>query len=208
MSENDVIFSKSIVTRVSHDLAGVISAVSNSLALLDELGGADRETLELAMNNADILMGRLRFFRAAFGSEGPLTDLGVTQHIFEEYLSTLENRVVRYACVWQTDRELPIFTFRLILLGGMIAADSLPRGGRLLIRAEAGTRRICFETEGKGASVDPSVSAAMTQADPEQISPRTMPVFFLQNCLSEQGWELSVSSENDKVVFVLNEKEK
>lgn len=201
MPEDDFIFSKSIVTRFSHDLAGVISAVSNSLSLLDELGGADQETLNLATENANILMGRLRFFRAAFGNDGPLTDIAVTQRIFEEYLTTLENRAVRYTCVWQTDRELPIFIFRLILLGGMFAAESLPRGGKITIQAQAGHRRIYMEAVGKSAAIP----SAYTQE--EELSPKAMPVLFLKKCLAEQGWQTSFSCQDEKVMIELGRRQ-
>ena len=207
MSQKEFVFSKSAITRFSHDLAGVISAVSNSLALLDELGGADRETLKLAADNADILMGRLRFFRAAFGNEGPLTDLNVTQRIFEGYLATLENRAVHYDCVWQTDSELPIFIFRLILLGGTMAVESLPRGGRITVQARAGSRRICFEAEGKTAVLDPVIQAALDGSLQDVSSPKAMPAVFLQECLFEQGWQASVSYQDGKTLLVLSEKE-
>ncbi|MBR4127312.1 MAG: hypothetical protein IKR09_07045 [Alphaproteobacteria bacterium] len=207
MSQKEFAFSKSAITRFSHDLAGVISAVSNSLALLDELGGADQETLKLAADNADILMGRLRFFRAAFGNEGPLTDLNVTRRIFEGYLATLENRIVHYDCVWQTDSELPIFIFRLILLGGTMAVESLPRGGRITVQARAGRRRICFEAEGKTAVFDPAIQAALDDSLQDVSSPKAMPAVFLQECLFEQGWQASVSYQDGKTLLVLSEKE-
>ena len=208
MPRKDFIFSKSVATRFSHDLAGVISAVSNSLALLDELGGADQETLKLAMENGDILMGRLRFFRAAFGNEGPLTDLSVTQRIFEEYLKTLENRAIHYECIWQTDREVPIFSFRLMLLGGMIAAESLPRGGKISVQARAGSHQIRFEIEGKTVSVDPLTQAVPEGESEDVSSPKTVPAVFLRKCLSEQDWSISVSCQAGKAVILLNEKMK
>jgi len=205
--QSDLVFSKAAVTRISHDLAGVISAVSNSLALLDELGGADQETLKLAMDNADILMKRLRFFRAVFGNEGPLSDMDTARRILEEYLSTLENRAVHYECIWKTDRELPIFVFRLILLGGMIVADTLPRGGKITVYAEAGSHCVRFEAEGRTA-VDPLLVSIAEGTYGDVPTPKIVPAVFLQKCLSEQGWSMSVSEQDEKVVIRLGEKER
>ena len=207
MAENDLVFSKSVVTRFSHDLAGVISAISNSLSLLDELGGGDEETLKLATDNADILLGRLRFFRAAFGNEGPLTDMGVTQKILEDYLKTLENRAIHYECVWQTDHELPIFVFRLILLAGAVAAESLARGGRITIQARAGDRRICVEAEGKNAAFDQQIQSVLNGREEDLFSPKTMPAMFLKKSLADQGWQLSVAGHSEKTVIILCEKQ-
>lgn len=206
MSDHDLVFSKSAFTRFSHDLAGVIGAVSSSLSLLSELGGADKETLDLACDNADILMGRLRFFRAAFGNEGPLTDISVTRRILEEYLRTLENRVVRYSCVWQTDRELPIFVFRLILLAGQIAAESLPRGGEITVQARAGDKEIRIEAKGKNVNVDSETRKAADCGESPAVSPKTVPAVFLSKCLEEQSWSMSVTAGDDGLVLMLKEK--
>ncbi|MBR1778657.1 MAG: hypothetical protein IJ752_08780 [Alphaproteobacteria bacterium] len=207
MPESDFIFSKAVVTRFSHDLAGVISAISNSLSLLNELGGADQETLTLAEDNANTLMGRLRFFRAAFGNEGPLTDIAATQRIFEDYLASLENRAVHYKCVWQTDQELPIFIFRLILLTGVIGAESLPRGGQITVQAQAGSRRVLIMAEGKAAVLDPLVQSVLDKHDLTEISsPKVMPAIFLYNCLNEQNWQISLSCRDEKIIIELGEK--
>ena len=199
MQESDFIFSKSVVTRFSHDLAGVISAVSNSLSLLEELGGGDEETLKLATENATVLMGRLRFFRAAFGNEGPLTDIGVTRKIFEEYLSTLENRAIHYECAWETDEELPIFVFRLILLGGVIAAEQLPRGGKITVCAKAGSHFVCLQAQ--GSTVSPISSEETISGN--MLLPKAVPVVFLQKCCAEQDWQMTFSCQDGKAVIEL-----
>ena len=85
MSGYDLLLSKSALTRFSHDLAGAVGAISSSLSLLAEINETDSEVLDLALNNANILMGRLRFFRAAFGNDGPLTDIATTKKIIEDY---------------------------------------------------------------------------------------------------------------------------
>ncbi len=202
MSNCDFMFSKAAITRFSHDLAGVIGAVSSSLSLLSELGGADKETLDLAVNNADILMGRLRFFRAAFGNEGPLSNISVTQKLLEDYLSTLENQVVHFDCAWQTDQELPIFFFRLILLVGQIAAESLTRGGRIDITARAGEKQISVKAKGKTISWNPDEHNLLTD---ENVSPKNIPIFFLKKCLTEKNWQMSVSFESESLIFLLSE---
>ena len=198
---------KSTVTRFSHDLAGVISAVANSLSLLEELGGGDQETLDLATDNANTLMGRLRFFRAAFGNEGPLTDLSVTRTIFENYLKTLENKVVRYESVWQVDEEQPLFVFRLILLGGTVAAETLPRGGRISVCALAGCRQLRIEAEGKTISLEPELQAVLNGKNEEVSLPKLMPASFLMMCLAEHGWRISLSCQDEKIIIELSDKQ-
>lgn len=207
MPEVDFSFSKAIVTRFSHDLAGVISAVSNSLSLLEDLGGGDEETIKLATDNASVLMGRLRFFRAAFGNEGPLSDISVTRKIFEDYLKTLENKVVHYDCEWRTDGELPIFTFRLMLVGGMIVAETLPRGGVVSFQALAGEKKIHISARGSSVSALPLIDEALQGRPEDMSSPKSMPAVFLKNCAQEQKWEILFSVSDESAELVLKEKD-
>lgn len=207
MPENDIVLAKSVVTRFSHDMAGVISAVSNSLSLLEDLGGGDEETIGLAMDNASVLMGRLRFFRAAFGNEGPLSDIAVTRKIYEDYLKTLENKVVHYSCTWMTDGELPIFVFRQILLGGMIIAETLPRGGTVSVQALAGSGQIRMEAQGASVSADLQVLSVFEKENAEdEISPKTMPAYYLKRCVQEQKWGISFSASDKNAVLLMKEK--
>lgn len=205
MTDSDLVFPKLAVTRFSHDLAGVVSAVSNSLALLSEIGGADEETMKLATGNAEILMARLRFFRAAFGNDGPLTDAAAARTIFEDYLHSLENRSTVFTCDWQTDAELPIFMFRLMLLGGQLAAESLMRGGKITISAKAGEKKVCFEAEGKTVIIDKALESALSGSD-ENLTPKMVTAVFLKDCLKSQGWDFVLEQSEEKFKLTLTAK--
>ena len=183
MSDADLILSKVAVTRFSHDLAGVMSAVSNSLGLLGEFGGADAETLALATNNAEILLARLRFFRAAFGNDGPLTDLSGT-------------RSTRFECVWDADDELPLFSFRLILLAGQIVAESLIRGGKITITAKAGAKRIVVAGTGQSVKTEPNLSAVLDGQD-DGLTPKMTAAVFIRGMIKEQKLTCGINRTDD-----------
>lgn len=201
MSNKDVAFFKSALTRFSHDLAGVIGAVSSSLELLSELGGADAETLDLARDNAVTLMGRLRFFRAAFGNEGPLSDMASTRRVLEEYLKTIENKAVRFSCEWQADDEVPLFYFRLLLLAGQVAAESLTRGGKITFTARAGDRKITVAASGAAVS-DVSVSDESAR----DVTPKAVPFVFLRECLAERNWGMDVTRDENGLALTMAER--
>ena len=206
MSDQEFLFSKSAITRFSHDLAGVIGAVSSSLSLLSESTETDREILDLACNNADILMGRLRFFRSAFGNDGPLTDISVTRKTLEEYLHTLENKAVRFSCIWQADSEIPLFVFRLILLAGQIAAESLIRGGEITVKAKAGEKEVRIEAKGKMIRLDQEIQKIFDRHVDGTIGTKTVSAIFLQKCLEDQNWCLSVTLDQENLILRLYEK--
>lgn len=202
MSENDLSFSKQVITRFSHDLAGAVSAVSNSIVLLSEVGGGDEEILRLANSNADILLARLRFFRAAFGNEGPLTDAGMTRRIVESYLTSLENKVSSFVCDWQVDDELPLACFRPILLGAQIVAEKLLRGGKITIHAKAGGKKISFIAEGQSITTD-HLLFEILEGKKEEATPKTVVAVFLEQVLKELNWQISWSVNQNKIEMLL-----
>ena len=84
-------------------------------------------------------------------------------------------------------------------------ADALPRGGKITVYAEAGSRCVRFEAEGKPA-VDPLLISIADGTYEEMPTPKIIPAVFLKKCLSEQGWRISVSERDGKVVVLLGEK--
>jgi len=185
VSDTDLVLSKVAVTRFSHDLAGVMSAVSNSLDLLAEFGGADEETLSLAANSAEVLLARLRFFRAAFGSDGPLTDAGVTEQLFADWLKSVENRAAHFDCEWHVDNELPLFWFRVILLAGQIVAESMIRGGKITVVAKAGERRVSITGTADAFKADSAPIDVLNGASAVP-TPKTAGAAFIRAVMTEQ----------------------
>lgn len=198
--------SKICVTRLCHDLAGAVGAVSNSLELLSEDGGADAETLQLAESGAGILVARLSFFRAAYGNEGPLSGEEAARQLTENYLRSMENSVVRFTCEWDVDSEMPLFAFRLMLLAVQSAAESLVRGGRLKIEAKAGEKRLHICGEGRKVLLDTETADVLAGRRAE-ASPKQAGALFLMSVLQEQGWRLDFTRDETGIDFVLSAKE-
>lgn len=203
MFDADLILSKVAVTRFSHDLAGVMSAVSNSLGLLGEFGGADEETLALATNNAEILLARLRFFRAAFGNDGPLTDSSGTRQLFEGWLKSVENRATRFECAWNADDELPLFSFRLILLAGQIVAESLIRGGKITVTAKAGEKRIIVSGTGQSVKTEPNLSAVLDGLD-DGLTPKMTAAVFIRGLIKEHKLTCCINRTDDSFALTFD----
>ncbi len=201
MSDTDLVLSIVAVTRFSHDLAGVMSAVANSLDLLSEFGGADEETLALATNSADVLLARLRFFRAAFGNDGPLTDSGVTKQLFEAWLKSVENRAARFECEWDVDAELPLYWFRVILLAGQIVAESMIRGGKISVVAKAGTKRVVVTGKADSLKTDSHQIDVLNGKD--GLSPKTAGAAFIRAVMTEQklGFESNLTDTSFTLTF-------
>lgn len=185
---NDALFlTKSLVTRMSHDLAGAVGAVSNGLELLDEEARIDPETLGLVKNSASVLFSRTIFFRAAYGNEGPLTGAEAAERILKGYLDSLENKSVRFSCVWNVDGGIPLFSFRLILLASQIVAEKMIKGGTLFVTAAAGTNEISVVGEGERLLV---TKGETFEKESAECSPKDVAAAFLAEHLREPKWKV------------------
>ena len=106
-----------IMTRVSHDLAGICGALYNTAELLeiDETFGA--EAGPLMKSSTAALMARLKFFRALFGFDGAPID----NEVAHKYLQTL-------SAPFELTGEV---CHRAQLAGILICADVMIRGGQI-----------------------------------------------------------------------------
>ena len=191
VTNNDLAFSKSAVTRFSHDLAGVIGAVANSLCLLGELGGCDEETLNLATNNAEILLARLRFFRAAFGNDGPLSDLKGTKQLAESYIHSIENKSCSFKLNWKVDEDLPLFNFRVLLIALQIMAESMMYGGEIEIEAAAGFKNIVLRGISKKIKTEENLENVFAGQEVE-ITPKLTGAYFIKSILDQFHWHCQI----------------
>lgn len=203
MSDMDFLFEKAAVTRFSHDIAGAVGSVANGIALLAEDGGADADLLKLAEDNANILMGRLRFFRAAYGNDGPLASTETAERYVDDYLATLGNRGIVYACKHDADDGLPLFSFRLILLAVQIATDAMPRGAEITVSARAGTGMIRVGAVGKAVKVDADVVDVLNGKTPAAVSHKAVPAVLLKKILDDRSGRAEIESGVDSFALVL-----
>lgn len=125
--------SELICTRLSHDVIGNVGAVANAVELLEE---GDMEFLEdiksILKTSSNVLSARLKFFRLAFGlNNANLENQDTLKTTAEAYLSTLCSRNYQLQLDWA-----PVASqyAKVALLGIMIIADTLIRGGRISVR--------------------------------------------------------------------------
>lgn len=185
---NEALFlSKAAITRMCHDLAGVVGAVTNGLELLGEEERIDPETFDLVKENASVLFARTVFFRAAFGNEGPLTGAEAAERILKGYLSSLENRAARYSCEWHVDSGLPLFSFRLILLAAQLVAERMIKGGVLSVTAKAGENKISVCGEGERILALSGNDSFLSYTEGDYTSKDVARVFLAEH-LCGLGW--------------------
>jgi histidine phosphotransferase ChpT len=134
ISLNDLDFAALLVSRVCHDLVSPVGAVVNGLEVLeDETDIAMRaDALRLVAASAEQAAARLQFARIAFGaagSAGAELDLAEVGRIMSGLL-----KGGKVELLWQADAvNWPKDWAKLLMNAVLVAADSLPRGGKVYV---------------------------------------------------------------------------
>ena len=111
--------SELITTRISHDLAGIVGALYNTTELIEIDPSFGNEAGPILKNSTSVLMTRLKFFRALFGTnKDPIQTSLVVQ-----YLKTLS---ASFDLIGET-------TTREQMAGVLICADMMIRGGKITV---------------------------------------------------------------------------
>lgn len=169
--------SELIMTRVSHDLAGICGALYNTAELLeiDETFGSDAGPLIKSTTGA--LTARLKFFRALFGLDGaPLDD-----DVVNKYLQTLSAPFMLNGRVEK----------RMQLAGILICVDMMIRGGQIDVM-QSGVSGI------GNVKIHEQLSAVLN-GQIEGVDPKLAPVAWLCAYGKKNNHSVKVNVSSDRV---------
>ena len=150
---NDLEFAGLLVSRVCHDLVSPVGAVMNGLEVLeDERDAAMRaDALKLVATSAAQAAARLQFARIAFGaagSAGAELDLNEVGRMVRGLLQG--GKVV---VEWQAASvNWPKDWAKLLMNATLLAADSLPRGGKVHVETASDSTAPAFKIRATGQS--------------------------------------------------------
>ena len=184
-------------SRVLHDLAGPVGAISNGLELAKESGGAlDADAMQLVAMSARDLSERVRFYRVAFGlAPGAIKTLREGRDLLTPAVIGPRNKIVwpeaDGPAAWPFGDESLKLLLNLIVLGG----DSLPRGGSIEVFVEPAPQQLRFTivAQGQGVRVEENTLAAMMgTAALDQLSPRSVHGYFVARIAEAMGGRLTL----------------
>lgn len=124
-----------LCSRVCHDVISPVGAIVNALEVLEEDDPSMRDfALDLIKKSARNASARLQFARLAFGaagSAGAMIDLGDAGNVANGFLND-----EKLSLDWEAPRALlPKNQVKLLLNLLILAAQAIPRGGKLVSRA-------------------------------------------------------------------------
>lgn len=140
-----------LCSRVCHDVISPVGAIVNALEVLEEDDPSMRDfALELIKKSARNASARLQFARLAFGaagSAGAMIDLGDAGNVANGFLND-----EKLSLDWEAPRALlPKNQVKLLLNLLIIAAQAVPRGGKLVSRATVEGEQGSFEIAATGS---------------------------------------------------------
>ena len=148
---NDLDFAALLVSRVCHDLVSPVGAVVNGLEVLeDESDTAMRaDALRLVASSAEQAAARLQFARIAFGAAGSAgAELDLTE-VARVVTGLLKGGKIEL--VWHAHNvNWPKDWAKLLMNAVLVAADCLPRGGRVVVEASGDSQAPQFRIQATG----------------------------------------------------------
>ena len=180
-----------LIARFCHDLIGPVAAIGNGAELLTEDDPSFvREAAALVGDSARKASRRLQFFRFAYGySGGGLS--GPPPHLLAAEFCAEANIECDYAAA---ARELPLDQQQLACAMLVLAAEGLPRGGRVAIAAAVHGPEITTTGAGGGLSAESRTAATMS-APVEALTSRSVAGYFAGLLAAAQSRRLIVADQ-------------
>lgn len=202
---NDLDFAALLVSRVCHDLVSPVGAVVNGLEVLeDERDAAMRaDALKLVASSAEMAAARLQFARIAYGaagSAGAELDLNEVGRIVGGLVKGSKIEIEwRAANVnWPKDWA------KLLMNSTLLAADSLPRGGRVKVETSADPAAPSFTVRaaGQGARILEDSEKAVRGEPAWPLDGRSIQPYLTHKLARLLNAGLTVSCREGAIEFV------
>jgi len=193
-----------LCSRVCHDLISPVGAIVNGLEVYEEDNDEETKTfaLELIKKSARTASARLQFCRLAFGaagSAGAEIDLGDAENMARGFIEDDKIKLT-----WNLPRLLlPKNRVKLLLNMLIIAAQTIPRGGTLVVDPEGTGPATSFRIMARGPNsrVPPAIPGLLAGAggDKPVDGHAIQPVYtglLARSC----GLAVTIAAEGDAVV--------
>jgi len=180
-----------VTARLVHELAGPVAAIGNGIELMGE-DDPDfvRDAVALVGNSARTASQRLQFYRFAYGTiPGDNSPASLGRDLLQKLL---EGGNVQ--CDWPSTQGVrPPEWQRLACNLIVLAAEGLPRGGKVILHA-LGERGLAVDAEGDGVRLTPEVEAALLpNASSENLTARSIHAYLCARFAAELNGRVAIA---------------
>jgi len=166
-----------LAARLCHELISPIGAIANGVELLGEDDPEFvRDATALIGQSAKKAGQRLQFYRFAYGSSATGEAAGPDPR---ELVAGLFDGG-KLSCAWQDEAvALPAEWQKLACNMIVLAAEALPRGGAITVKAAAGSPHVEISGAGEAVNLTGEARAALArESDPGDLTSRTVHGYF------------------------------
>lgn len=182
-----------LCARLCHELVSPIGAINNGVELLgEEDPDFVRDAIALIGQSGRKAGQRLQFYRFAYGTAA--TASGGAADGRELALGLVEGS--KTSCDWPAEAAtLPVDWQKLACNMVVLAAEALPRGGKVLVRPmRAGASGIEVAAEGDAINLTPEVRAALDEGvAADSLTSRTVQAYFTARLAAALGARFTIS---------------
>lgn len=154
MSADAIYLSQLLMTKVSHDLAGMAGSVLNGIELFEET--EDREMLALSKESAKSFISRVKYYRATLGLDGAFVNAHEVRTLMEDFVATFRHITVDFK-IESADSK----TLRLALILVMLACETFTRGGVIVVEISPTTGALKVLAHGEQLQFSEEMLAAV-----------------------------------------------
>ncbi|HEX7871796.1 MAG TPA: histidine phosphotransferase family protein, partial [Sphingobium sp.] len=195
-----------LCSRLCHDLLNPVGALNNGIELLaDETDPAMREQcMGLLGDSARVSAAKLKFYRLAFGSAGGYGETLPT-HEVRDAVEGMFAGSGKLKIEWlAAEDSLPKLPAKVLLNLALIAGESLPRGGVLMLGVEqvGGAVDIAIRGEGPRLTLNADIRRALAGEMPDaEVSSRTVAAAMARQLVVERGGDVMLSGADDPFIM-------
>ncbi|MCE7798496.1 histidine phosphotransferase [Sphingobium sufflavum] len=203
---NSIDYASLLCSRLCHDLLNPVGALNNGIELLaDETDPAMREQcIGLLGDSARVSAAKLKYYRLAFGSAGGYGDT-LPAHEVKDAIEGVFANTGRVKIEWiVAEDSLPKLAAKVLLNLALIAGESLPRGGVLMVGLElvGGAVEIAVRGEGPRLTLDKDIRRALAGTLPaSEISSRTVSAAMSRQLVADRGGEIMLSDPEQPLIL-------
>jgi histidine phosphotransferase ChpT len=202
---NGVDYASLLCSRLCHDLLNPVGALNNGIELLaDETDPAMREQcLGLLGDSARISAAKLKFYRLAFGSAGGYGDTLPTHEVRAAVEGMFSSG--KLAIEWLiAEDSLAKAPAKVLLNLALIAGESLPRGGVLMLGMEhiGGAVDIAVRGEGPRLTLSEDIRRALAGELPDaEIGSRTVAASMTRELVISREGQMMLSGASEPFIM-------
>lgn len=198
-----------LASRICHDLISPVGAINNGVEFLQEAGPDEQEDgLDLISHSASAAAAKLQVFRIAYGAGG--RDPNIKPEDVQRAFGAMVAADGKIAQMWDPFGNLgpakphPQAFCKMLMVGLMLAAECLPKGGAVAARAGDANETL-FVAEGTGATIRDNVEEALAQNIPvADLDPRLVHPYSIGVLAEHYGYKISLKEQTEgKIVFSL-----